>query len=269
VVFFVVTFMYAVLIVNIVKDFPELDDKDDDGNSVSVAVAEKFGNIRTTLQTLFTWLTFDDWSGVARTINSVYWWMEFVWISFMTLSAYTFLSLITGIMADKLNEAREDAEEGSTDLLMQELAKTLESQFEEADKTNDDLVDFEEFKNHIGTDQVQEQMDKKAVQLTEAEMMQLFHALDANGSGKLSRREFVTGFTQMLSEHTSQDIMVLEGNLNRLEKLIKREHGQRGLEPLMEKVSRLGQRAEMVKMRMVLLEQEVALLFKLAEYNAL
>ncbi|CAK0861858.1 unnamed protein product [Prorocentrum cordatum] len=270
VIFFVVTFMYAVVIVNVVKNFPRhSEEEDEDGNSVSDVVFEKFGNIPAALQTLFTWLTFDDWGGVARTINSVFWWMEFVWISFMMLSAYTFLSLITGIMADQLNEARLEAEEGSTDQLVQDLAKTLERQFEEADKTNDDLVDLEEFKAHISASQVQEKLDKKDVQVTEVEMVQLFNALDANGSGKLSRREFVTGFTRVLSEHTSQDIMVLEGNLNRLEGLIKREHGQQGFEPLMEQVSRLGQRAEMVKTRMVLLEQEVALLFKMAEYNAL
>merc|ERR1712225_154940 len=67
-----------------------------------------FGSTLRSMNTLFIFLTFDDWSTAARMVNKVHPWMEIFWMAYILFGAFTLLSVLTGLMADCMNAARQE-----------------------------------------------------------------------------------------------------------------------------------------------------------------
>lgn len=104
VLFLMLLLVSSIFVTNIVGGY--IDEFADPG-----AVKEYFGSMMVTMNTLFVYLTSDDWSTSARMVNEEMPFMEFFWIGYMFLGAFTLLSLLTGLMADKMNSVREEAED--------------------------------------------------------------------------------------------------------------------------------------------------------------
>lgn len=70
---------------------------------------EWFGNIASSMYTLFQIMTFESWSmGIVRPVMEVYPYSWLFFIPFIIVTSFTVLNLFIGIIIDAMNEAKEE-----------------------------------------------------------------------------------------------------------------------------------------------------------------
>ena len=71
-----------------------------------------WGDIGSSMLTLFQVMTFEDWSDVMYEVQAVYWWAWIFFISFIFFAAFAFLNMLIGVMVSVMDETKDaiDAE---------------------------------------------------------------------------------------------------------------------------------------------------------------
>jgi voltage-gated sodium channel len=87
--------------------------RDADSFSEPEKIRGWFGTMGRSMETLSIFLTCDDWSTPVRIVNARYPWMEIFWVWYIVTGAFLVLSLLTGLMADNMKEARDEDEDES------------------------------------------------------------------------------------------------------------------------------------------------------------
>lgn len=82
---------------------PDLDDPDFDLN----CIRSYWGSTLASMFTLFQLLTFDNWSAVARVVVESLPIMRIFFMCFIVVAAFAILSLLTGVVADHMNECSD------------------------------------------------------------------------------------------------------------------------------------------------------------------
>merc|ERR1719240_84885 len=104
------------------------------------------------MSTLFQFLTLDDWAGIARQVTDVMPAMQCFFISYIFFAGFVIVSLLTGVMAEHMNQVREseEYEQLSGEIDEGELAQTpILQAFEAADTDKNDSLDLQEFMEMI------------------------------------------------------------------------------------------------------------------------
>jgi len=212
--------------------------KDADSGIYSPADAEvisnSFGTIGRSMITLSVFLTCDDWSTPARIVNDQYGWMEYFWIWYIVMGAFLILSLLTGLMADQMMDAREEEEssEGGSvdpDDLDKQLVK-LKRRLRQGE-----ILDLDAFTNLVRMPRMMAAMEACGIFLTEPSQVKwLFNSFDRNGSGRLNFSELREAFAQ-ISRHVNAagkasmlEVMKLEGRLSKLDRSLEAAIGEEG-----------------------------------------
>jgi len=184
----------------------------------------KFGSMGRSMQTLFIFLTFDDWSTPARMVNKTLPYMQLFWMMYIVFGGLWFVSLLTGLMAGKITEARTGVAQDQTEALAAELREridSLKSVFLQADSSEDGTVGRAEFEEMMQIPEIVEKMEKLDIHLMQNECFQIFDCLDRNRDGSLSWDEFRDGLIQLSKPWTSKDVMWLEGSVAKLDRTLK------------------------------------------------
>ena len=71
-----------------------------------------WGDIGSSMLTLFRVMTFEDWTDVMYETQEVYWWAWIFFISFIFFAAFAFLNMLIGVMVSVMGETKDaiDAE---------------------------------------------------------------------------------------------------------------------------------------------------------------
>lgn len=240
-------------------------------------VEDKFGTLLMTMNTLAIYLTLDDWSESARAVNKVYPWMELVWVTYIILGAYMILSLLTGLMADQMADAREemDAEDqckGSEEI--ETMLQRFQQRFQDEPVTCDDFVEM------LSDGNMAEVLDKCGVKVnSEPGMRWLFRAIDRNGDGSLTWEEFHEAFTDIGSHRENaaalREVLWLEGKVMRLDRRLEEEakerarFGKLGAREIWEaQLSDVHVRSSLLRRRMALLESDLQDFFDSYQFGA-
>lgn len=258
---FILILIYAIVIVNIVRDTDNFLDcvEENDGAEAREHIELRFGSVMGTMDTLFTWLTFDDWGDEARSINAIFWWMELTWISYFTLGSFTFLSLITGIAADKMNDVRQEEMGGQTMTGLKELVEML-------DEDENSLLDFEEFMELLRQPAVVAKLQHFNIDIDgEHEARALFETLDRGRDSTLTLAELSDLLNMLVTDKLGKHMCIVEGHLNRLTKLVERPYDP--ADELRRSLHCLLSRVAHVQARVSFAENTLQDLFKLCHFT--
>eukprot|EP00446_Apocalathium_sp_SHHI-4_P079370 CAMPEP_0177488520 /NCGR_PEP_ID=MMETSP0369-20130122/30200_1 /TAXON_ID=447022 ORGANISM="Scrippsiella hangoei-like, Strain SHHI-4" /NCGR_SAMPLE_ID=MMETSP0369 /ASSEMBLY_ACC=CAM_ASM_000364 /LENGTH=524 /DNA_ID=CAMNT_0018964895 /DNA_START=8 /DNA_END=1579 /DNA_ORIENTATION=- len=184
-----------------------------------------FGTMGKSMETLSIFLTCDDWSTPARMVNEVYPYMEFFWIWYIVMGAFWVLSLLTGLMADKMKEARdEDEDEQKTE--PHEFEELLESLRSKQEREGPLSIDCKAFQEIVSQEKVSKALgDAGLKDMDDNHLSWLFKAFDRDNNGTISWDELKESLTQ-ISRHASPlasplEIMKIEGVLVRLDRTLR------------------------------------------------
>lgn len=276
--FLILVFTTAIFVTNMVGHEADLFDDPE-------MIRHRFGTILDSMVTLFIYLTCDDWSTSARMVNKVHIWMEWVWILYIVMGAFLILSLLTGLMADKMKEAR-DLEAEQNESKPDEFAQVLDElkgwhKFSAIDNPRKHplgktpQIEEHDFEELVRQPKVKEALAKCGLKkMGEGERKWLFKSIDTDNSGNLSWDELTNAFLQ-ISKHSSSvasplEIMKLEGVLVRLDRTLSslkkdREDGTVGWDHQLDQVHA---RASLLKARLRAIEAELQEFFQRVGYDA-
>jgi len=184
-----------------------------------------FGTMGRSMETLSIFLTCDDWSTPARMVNEVYPYMEFFWIWYIVMGAFWVLSLLTGLMADKMKEARdEDEDQQKTE--PHEFEELLDSLCLTQEREGPLSIDCKKFQEIVSQEGVSKALaDAGLKDMDDKQRSWLFKAFDRDNNGTVSWDELKESLTQ-ISRHASPlasplEIMKIEGVLVRLDRTLR------------------------------------------------
>jgi len=265
VLFFILIFTSAIFVTNMVGT--EADSFED-----PAAIRGWFGSMGRSMATLSIFLTCDDWSTPARMVNKQYPWMEAFWIWYIVMGAFLILSLLTGLMADKMKEARDADNTAREQADPDELARLLDT------FKGDENLTCKEFQEMVSQPEISEALAKCGLQkLGDSEQKLLFKLFDRDGSGTISWSELHDAFVQ-ISKHACPvasplEIMKLEGIVTRLDRTL-REASRGGAmqvnggpEPWDRRLDLVHARSEVLVARLHSLEKDVNEFFEAMGYN--
>eukprot|EP00929_Paragymnodinium_shiwhaense_P113071 TRINITY_DN81338_c0_g1_i1.p1 TRINITY_DN81338_c0_g1~~TRINITY_DN81338_c0_g1_i1.p1 ORF type:complete len:496 (-),score=94.98 TRINITY_DN81338_c0_g1_i1:94-1581(-) len=210
----------SIFITNVVGHQPDIFEDPE-------AIDTWFGTVPRTMDTLFVFLTCDDWSTKARMVNDVFPAMQVFWVSYMFIGAFTLLSLLTGLMADKMNEQREIEEDHQEEIESREMLRKLHDLKEHFMKDNDTgVVTSAQFKERLASPRVHKLLDDIAITIDEVEAGSVFEAMDANAHEELSWEEIAEGLVRYRAKECDlKDICWLEASLNQTVHILDRADG--------------------------------------------
>merc|ERR1719456_1995824 len=100
------------------------------------------------MTTLFQFVTLDDWSAIARVVTARKPELEIFFIFYIMLTAFTVLSLLTGVVAEHMldvSRKEEDNQEKEKHEELKAFLAELEELFQLADADNSGTISREEF----------------------------------------------------------------------------------------------------------------------------
>jgi len=237
------------------------------GEDVELIYAN-FGTVLWSMRTLFIYLTFDDWSTLARIVNGKYPWMEFFWFTYLFIGSFTLLSLLTGLMADAMAKARDDHDKemaAQTDEQLWSLEDDFKKIFHKTDRNADLLVDMHEFRLMLKDPDIKAILNGCNIDLIPEEAEDVFIALFRTVE-PVAWAEFHSGLqllTRYNDQASSKDIMLLEGQVLKLDRHIVNHMGPGRR---MEEVDNMCSRVSLLKERVKRLDRNLEAMFKSAGY---
>lgn len=191
-------------------------------------IEQWFGGVGHSMLTLFVYLTCDDWSTSARIVNKRFPLMELFWITYMFIGAFTLLSLLTGLMADKMNTVREETEELFEDHRASEVKKITDLIMKDLEifEVHDSRVTPEIFMKILEHDKFQEELRELKIDLQPEEAVVVFKAIDRYCNGWISVEDFAPQLITFSSTLVrTKDVLWCEGALVKVDRVLDRQFG--------------------------------------------
>eukprot|EP00929_Paragymnodinium_shiwhaense_P065226 TRINITY_DN32719_c0_g1_i1.p1 TRINITY_DN32719_c0_g1~~TRINITY_DN32719_c0_g1_i1.p1 ORF type:complete len:469 (+),score=127.13 TRINITY_DN32719_c0_g1_i1:144-1550(+) len=178
-----------------------------------------FGTVPRSMQTLFQYLTLDDWGMISRLVAKKKPIMILVFLAYVVFAAFVILSLLTGVMAEHMGNLRDtqEKEERAEQLRkVREAKRTFLNAFERLDKSQDHQISREEFRAMMTDKQLLKELENISLNLGEADADDLFNCLDLDHDDLINWMEFKYGMNELRQDVTSRTIIVLRTRINRL-----------------------------------------------------
>lgn len=227
-----------------------------------------FGSLWRSTRTLFVYLTLDDWSYSARIVNERYAFMEVFWAWYIVAGAFMILSLLTGLMAQKMNEARKDidAKAARREVKIARFLAACEAHFE------DEALDWDGFQEFCGEPQVVKLARLCGIRLLNQQSQKewFFYTLDRDLDGQVTFNEFkdavmlITNYQDRAE--VLREVMWMEGDLLKMRKILNArdwyEEPQTPRDVFEHELSAVHDRASLLRRRLGVLEHELHKFFK-------
>lgn len=194
------------------------------------AVERYFGAVVVSMDTLFQFLTLDDWGTVARVVTDHRPEMMIFFVIYILVTSFTILSLLTGLVAENMlkvaSEENDEIEKERREAELEFLNK-MKVLFEAADVDRSNTVSKAEFVQCLAIPANQGELRKLDIDLDDMELEQVFdECLDEEGgTGEVTMDHFLSVFKHMRGLATQKDVMKLEYALRKLESQLQKQNG--------------------------------------------
>lgn len=248
--FFFLIFVFSIFVATMVGQQPELFED-------PAEIQRWFGTVTNSMTTLAIYLTLDDWSTSARMVNEVFPWFELVWIFYIVAGAFMILSLLTGLMAEKMGSARSEEEENDN-LTIKELEEKLEAA--RSDFPQD--LDVEQFTDMVMSPHIQEIFEKCDLKISGKDSCAwFFKAIDRDQNGILSWDEFEAACRDIGSNKDQNDalreVLWMERQIIKMNKLLNNDNVDPAWEEWTTQLNDVQGRSTALKARMSCLQADL------------
>jgi len=227
-IFFLIVFLifiYAIFFTSIINNryFDWGEDED--------AIREYFGTVPLAMFTLFQFVTLDNWVDVdVIMMKHMPKFMQLAIFSFIIIESFVILSLLTGVMADHMDQVRKDEE---TDLLKEnrmDVNATMEAfkrLFAKPGGKGTAYVTKKEFGQIFADHNLCAQLNADDIEITGMEALEVFDIFDKDCDGVLMWSEFRHGLEEFREGLTTLQLLQLNGIFKRLaDKVARNPSGQ-------------------------------------------
>eukprot|EP00929_Paragymnodinium_shiwhaense_P078883 TRINITY_DN40939_c0_g1_i2.p1 TRINITY_DN40939_c0_g1~~TRINITY_DN40939_c0_g1_i2.p1 ORF type:complete len:490 (+),score=139.70 TRINITY_DN40939_c0_g1_i2:94-1563(+) len=179
-----------------------------------------WGSVAASMFTLFQIMTMDNWAYLREQVNSVFPYMEIFFVFFIIFAAFVILSLLTGVMADHMDQVRIAEEEDEKRHDHEDLEITmheLKTEIMKAHKRKNPRISKEEFLGMASNDKLQAQLKRldPKWRFAASEAPELFDTFDRTGSGFITMDQMMGGFAELRSDLGPRHIMELQRTANK------------------------------------------------------
>eukprot|EP00746_Dinoflagellata_sp_MGD_P058109 gnl/MRDRNA2_/MRDRNA2_249301_c0_seq1.p1 gnl/MRDRNA2_/MRDRNA2_249301_c0~~gnl/MRDRNA2_/MRDRNA2_249301_c0_seq1.p1 ORF type:complete len:779 (+),score=152.16 gnl/MRDRNA2_/MRDRNA2_249301_c0_seq1:307-2337(+) len=183
---------------------------------------ENFGTIGKSMFTLAQIMTLDSWAvHVVRPTEKIVPYMWLFFLSFLCLSTFVILNLVTGIFLDQtLSVAKQDhnAEMERIRRKRETQFTKLKEMFEAVDEDGSGELNENEFEMLVEDSTVLALF--QSIGFEASELSKLFHVLDANGQGFVDLYEFINGMMKLQREVKMADLIQISMQNNACSKTL-------------------------------------------------
>mmetsp|Transcript_98968 Transcript_98968/g.206270 ORF Transcript_98968/g.206270 Transcript_98968/m.206270 type:complete len:541 (-) Transcript_98968:450-2072(-) len=152
-------------------------------------IDEWFGSVGKSMFTLFQCLTMDGWSGIYATVTSTQPGMTAFFFPFMFIGAFVIMSLLTGVMADHMNDVRRNEEEEETKERLSQIDTAIQA-VKSSDVDGDGTLDRYEFEKLFDPgNSFAKDLKDTGVSISSKEAVELFDCFDVDWDGKVDYEE--------------------------------------------------------------------------------
>jgi predicted metal-binding protein len=197
-------------------------------NSSVLEINMYFGDVTSSMFTLFQFMTLDDWVSVCDLVKEqmpVF--AVTIFYSFIVIVSFVILSLFSGVMVDHMNEVRIREDADSQEELMKEASKAkrpFQTIFGWTD-SGDDKVGEEDFALLLSKPEYKEAVAASDLDLTRGEAQELFSFWDREHDKSLTWDEFKKGLEDYREGLTVKKVMIMKSKLKNLTKDLQQEDG--------------------------------------------
>lgn len=183
-------------------------------------IERSFGTVPASMVTLFQFVTLDDWSSVAREVMDTEPLMMLVFQFYILIAAFTILSLLTGVVSERIlqvtkeDEAQEDAQREQESLKFVKKCKEL---FHQADVDHHKVITRQELEKLLHDPHAEDKLLRLDIDVDTKEIDEVFQLLDPNNTGEISKYQFRHGLSRMKGLPQSKDMLKLRLELNRID----------------------------------------------------
>mmetsp|Transcript_123845 Transcript_123845/g.396446 ORF Transcript_123845/g.396446 Transcript_123845/m.396446 type:complete len:537 (-) Transcript_123845:44-1654(-) len=212
VVIFISSIVTTTVIGQNVSDFPPEDQAD---------IEECWGSIGKSMFTLFQFLTMDGWSAVYYQVTRTMPWMVLFFFPFIFFGAFVILSLLTGVMADHMNDVRRKEEEEERKERLMRLDTAVEA-VRANDLNRDGALDMAEFTNLFDerTSTFCADLKELGVSIKRGEAGELFDWFDVDGDSKVDYEELRHGVKHLYEGLTPLSLFRLSASVRSAERFV-------------------------------------------------
>mmetsp|Transcript_115550 Transcript_115550/g.359883 ORF Transcript_115550/g.359883 Transcript_115550/m.359883 type:complete len:424 (-) Transcript_115550:87-1358(-) len=182
-----------------------------------------FGSVPLTMFTLFQFVTLDGWTDVDALVMEKMQAMQIGIFSFIVIESFVILSLLTGVMADHMDQVRKDEDnellkhnQGEVDLAQKAFKRIFQKGKGPAYLTK------KEFGMIFADRRQAAELNVEDVELTGIEAIGLFDIFDKDCDGKLVWSEFQSGINDYRKGLTALQIMQLKSILQTIDRQVRR-----------------------------------------------
>lgn len=181
-----------------------------------------FGTVARSMFTLFQFLTLDDWGSVFHMVVRQMPWMQLFFFPYIFFGAFVIMSLLTGVMADHINDVRRDEDRKEHERRIQDVDEVVKH----ADKNRDNELDVQEFQELFSKDsapEVVEDLQALGIFVRENEARELFDWFDVDQNGKVDKQELLHGLKQLAHGLSPLQLYKLRWSLGRANEIVEKE----------------------------------------------
>jgi len=168
-----------------------------------------FGSVGRSMFTLFQFLTMDDWAAVEKLVFEKQEFMRPFFFAFIFFGAFVLMSLLTGVMADHMNDVRQQEEEEEHREKIHQREHTIKLA-KSVDINGDGALDRTEFRRLLAHPLVARDMHSVGVSLRPREARDLFEWFDVNGDGLIDNEELYHGLKHLFEGVTGLQMYKLK-----------------------------------------------------------
>lgn len=209
---FLIMFMFAIFVMQIVADY---------GTGDQVANATQFyGTLIRSIYTLYMAICGGiDWGQASEPLLEISPVLGFAFGTYIAFAVLCVMNIITGVFVENANQITSRDEDN---LLLEDLSNRqrwlgdVKQLFEDVDDDGSGEVEFKEFERHLQDDRIQLYFRKLGVELESEHTRKFFDLLDFDSDGRLNLDEFVLGLSKLHGKARSIDVAHLLHNSNRL-----------------------------------------------------
>lgn len=178
-----------------------------------------WGNVINSMKTLFQFVTLDNWAAIARMVTAKEPNMQIFFIFYIIVTAFTILSLMTGVVSERVlmeTKEQEDAMKAQRDQQLREFMEEVQNLFEAADTDGSRTISRVEFKKILKDKDATKRLLANGIEVYDFDLLELFDCLDLQGKEELTHDEFVEGFRNIRGEAKAKDLLKLQGAVARM-----------------------------------------------------
>lgn len=191
----------------------------DDWGDEAADVKLYFGTMAQSMFTLFQFLTLDNWNDVDQLIVKQMPWMQPWFFLFIGTASFVILALLTGVMADHMDQVRKEEEDDQRKINRQSqehMVDIMNKTFRRSMPKDAAYMTKQEFAHIFEDRQMSASLEVEDIQLTAVEALELFEIFDKDGDGVLMWHELQVSLEEYRNGFSAMQFFKVEGMINRL-----------------------------------------------------